>query len=343
MKWLLLLIALSSGCALSTSRARVHLERARVDHARTIEAKRRARVPYERFEATMRAADATRDEAARTVLASEAQLWLEVAIADSERLMLAEQRLAEERALVAIDAEIIGLERARRALADENAQRAARALARDEAKRALARALQKTAQRAKLGRDDARAAALALRRQAEMIVLTLETLGRPAAELAPLHQQLAAVDAALTADPEAALDRADETLYAAQAALGALRTGADAPDALEKASLAEALAASGARVGADDLGRSATIEAAFRNAALTPAGARMLTRLCVLARAYPRGPVRITVDGADGPHLTARLRAAEKQLGDQGCSGARFVFAASGRAGELVALHWVAY
>lgn len=337
-------LVLATGCGLGSARARVQIDRARIEHASAIAAQTRAPVPFDRYQATLRAARASSDaDGARGVLASEARMWLEVAIADSERIALAERRFAEEQELAVLDAEITRLERAQRALADENAARAAQEIARNEAKAALLRAAQKPAQRVKLSREEAQRAAVALRRQAALIALALKELEPPPPTLARLEAKLAQVDATLEKTPEASLVHADEALSLAQASLRGLREGPDAPSALEREALAEALSTSGARTSFGEHGRTATIDPAFRGAALTADASRILARLCAISQGHPHGAVQLAIDGGAKAPSAARRSAVQQRFSQQGCHGTRFSLVPSERAGDLVEVRWLAY
>lgn len=340
---LALVLVLASGCALSARNARSSVDRARLDHAKELTAKVRAPVAYERYERASRAARATKDEGARGDRAAESRLWLELAIAESESLVMAEQRLKEEQSLAVLDVRITELAAEEDALAREAELRAAQGIARKEADRALARARAKPSLRVKLSRDDAKSAAEALIGRADLLALTLETLGASAPGVARLRAKLNEARALTARDPEAALVQADQGLFHALTLLAAVRASDGAPSEAERASLHEALALAGARTVRGDQGLSGVVEPAFAAGGLIAPAARVIERLCALAKAHPRGPVELRVHAPNAHEGEARLRATRERLAKAGCAGERFRLRTTADVGDALEASWLAY
>lgn len=339
----LLMSTIAAGCGLRARSTRSAIDTTRVQRAEELRANERAPVAYERFSAAKRAAERSPDESvARGDYASEARLWLEVALAEAERQELSDQRLAEERTLAELDAEVVRLSRAQAALARDNELAAAQAQARAEAERALARAAQRPEVRVKLPREEVRRAAEALTARAELIALTLRALGKESPALERLQRKLAETRALAAKEPEASLARADESLFDALGLLTALRDAHATPDDEEKAALAEALALAGTRVVRVDRGLAGLLAHAFARQQLTPEAARIVERLCALAKAHPSGPVQLSVQGR-GPLSEARLRAVRERLRAEGCSGDRFVFTAQEGASDELEASFLSY
>jgi hypothetical protein len=340
----LLLLALALGCTPSAQRARSEIDRTRIEHAQSLGVQRRAPLAYQRFEAAKRAADKQPSEsAARADLQAEARLWLETAIVESERALLSERRLGEERALVELDGKLSALERERASWAREAELRAARAIARNEAHKALARASERPSLRVKLPREDTKRAAEALLLRAELITLTLESLGKSDAPLARLRQKLSEVEGSLTRDPETSLTRADQALFMALALLGELRGQTGGPTPEEQAALAEELASAGTRPVRNDLGLNGVLDQAFADYALVPSAERVIERLCALASAHPRGPVRLAVQSKSEAEAEARTRWVKLRFAKAGCEGQRYAFTFTKVPGDALEASWLAY
>jgi len=342
---MLLLVAwLLPGCALAAKSARGSIDRARVEHAQTLSAKTRAPVAYERYERARRDARRADDEGTRGDKAAEARLWLELAIAEAESLASAEQRLREEQALAALDVRVAELAAEEDALAREAELRAAQTLARKEAARALARAATRPSLRVKLAREDAKSAAEALVARAELIALTLDTLGDTPPGLARLREKLAVTRSLAARDPEAALGQADQALFHALALLATVRSHDGVPSEAERASLDEALALAGARTVRGDHGLTGVVETAFQGGALAAPAVRVVERLCALAKAHPRGPVELRVHAPEGGRVAeARLRATRERLAKAGCAGERFRLRTTAVVGDALEASWLAY
>jgi hypothetical protein len=345
-RWLAALLSLLAlGCTPSAQRARSEIDRARIEHAHALGVQRRAPLYYEQFETANREAGKhAQDSAARADLQAEARLWLESAIAEAERAALSERRLQEERALIEHDTKLTSLARERESWAREADLLAARAIARNEALKALARAAEQRAMlRVKLSREEAKLAAEGLWLRAELIGLTLESLGKGGVGLTRLWAKLGEVDALLARDPESALTRADQALFMALALAGELRGQAPGPSAEEQASLAEELASAGVRPLRGDLGLSGVLEHAFADYALAPVAERVIERLCVLANAHPRGPVRLGVQAKSEAQAEARTRWVKLRFAKAGCQGQRFAIVFTKLTGDALETSWLAY
>lgn len=337
---LLVLVA----CTPSAQRARSEIDRKRIEHAQSLGVQRRAPLAYERFEAARKAAaKEPAESAARADYQAEARLWLETAIVESERAVLSERRLHEERALIELDGKLAAVARERESWAREADLRAARAIARNEANKALARAAEKPQQRVKLPREEAKLAADALLWRAELIALTLESLGKTGSGHKRLRQKLSEADALLVRDPEASLARADQALFMALALFGELRGASGGPSAEEQASLAEELASAGTRPVRGDLGLSGILDHAFADFALAPVAERVIERLCALASAHPRGPVRLGVQAKSEAQAEARVRWVKLRFAKAGCEGQRFSISYTRLAGDALEASWLAY
>jgi hypothetical protein len=339
---LLLLAGLALGaCAAARRRAVLDLSEARVARATELRAEARAPAAFHQFERARGAArEAPVDSAERAERSSEARLWLEAAISQAERADLAERRLALERENVVLDESFLTQERERLAADDAAELRAAAGVARQEAEKALARAALAPAQRSKLSAAELERGARALLTRAELIALALPAGAAPAPGAEQLARLLQEARSQLGKSPDRALAAADRALFQALALLGALRAGEGAPDAAQKASLAEALAAIGARVVRDDRGLTASLPGALPPEGAGPSALRGLARLCALAQGYPRGPVQVVLD----TRAAARKGALQKQLSDHGCAGERFSVAAADQAGATdLSFTWLAY
>ena len=334
----------SASCSGMAHDARVQIDQARRDHARTLDVARQAPVPYARFEAAQRAArQSTEGSQERATRSLEARLWLETAIADAELHTLSRQRLAEEQALVALDAQL--LQRAQARSAGERARQleAARSIVRGEVDKALARAAQRPAQRVKLSRDAARSAAEALLLRARLVTLTLAAFIPAGKTLAGVEAQLARAEALRERDPEASLTLADETLFRALALLGELRGSDAVPRPEEREALVEALRGSGLEVTREDRGLRATLAQAFRANALAPGSERTLARMCALALAHPHGRVQLSVQGARATPSDARVQLVRRRFVQAGCADARYAFQPAASSGDALDAIWLAY
>ncbi len=332
------------GCALAARSSRDEVDRARLAHARELAAERRAPIAFEHYRAAQRAAlGSKRDSPARSVAVAEARLWLEPAISEAERVFVSERRLQEERSLLELEAATVALERERAALARTAELRGAQALARDEAQKALARAAERPDLRVKLGRDEQKRAVEALLARAELIALTLESLGQEASELSTLRAKLAQASALAQREPGAALGRADQTLFYALRLLGTVRGQRGEPDELEKSALSEELASAGAAPTRGDQGLTGVVARAFQDGALVPEAERVVERLCALAVAHARGPVRLAVQASNEHQADQRVRAVRKSFGEEGCQGERFVIAVAKAPGDALEASWLAY
>ena len=332
------------GCGALARGARVQLDQARSEHARTLEVNRHAPVPYARFEAAQRAA---RQSAAgsheRATHTLEAQLWLETAIADTELLALSRKRLTEEQTLVTLDAQVLQRAQAHSAREREQQLEAARAIVRGEVDKALARAARRPAQRVKLSRDDARAAAEVLVLRARLVSLTLAAFVPASDALSSLQAQLARAEALRERDPETSLTLADQTLFRALGLLAVLRRADPSPPPEERDALLETLRSTGLEVEREDRGLRATLAQAFQADALAPGAERTLARLCALAVAHPHGRVQLAVQGAHGAEREARVQLVRGRFAQAGCADARYAFQPSPRSGDALEAVWLAY
>jgi hypothetical protein len=346
----LLLLWSTGGCAIAARNARVDLDQARLARAREVSIEQRAPVAYQRFrEAQKRAQRSPKESAARGDYEALARLRLETAIAEAERQLASAARLAEEEKLASLDSALTESARERERYAKAAELAAAQTIAQVEAERALARAALKPQQRVKLPREQVQRAGEALLERAELIALVLaasevdsreEKAVSPA--LAELRAKLSEAKTLLAKEPDVGLARADRALFRALALLGALRAGAGQPDALEKASLHEALASAGARATRTDRGLTGVIDAAFSGNALTASAARTLERLCALTKAHPHGPVQLVAEGKSEPIAQARASALRASLRVSGCEGERFSVVPLKRGDQLEA-SWLAY
>lgn len=339
-----LLLACLAGCAVTAQQARSEVDRSRIAYAKQIAAAQRAPLSYEHFEkASQAAAKSPEGSVARGDYQAEARLWLETAIAETERERLSERRLAEERKLIQLDATVSALERERESWAREAELRAARALAGNEARKALARAAERPTLRVKLPREDVKLAAEAILSRAELLGLTLESLGKGGSGLARLRAKVDDAAALLVKDPETSLARADHALFFGLSLFAELRGQDGGPSQDEKATLAEALTSAGVRPTRGDQGLVGVLDRAFADYALVPASERILERLCELAKAHPRGAVLLSVQAKTPKQAEVRMRWVQQRFAKAGCQGQRFTVASAKADGDALEAHWVAY
>ena len=337
-------LACLAGCAVTAQQARSQVDRSRIAYAQQITAAQRAPQPYQRFEqASQAAAKSPEGSAARGDYQAEARLWLETAIAETERERLSERRLAEERKLIQLDATVGALERERESWAREAELRAARALASNEARKALVRAAERPSLRVKLPREDVKLAAEALLARAELVGLTLDSLGIASAGLARLRAKIDDAAALLVRDPEASLARADTALFYGLSLFAVLRGQDGGPSQDEKATLAEELTSAGVRPTRGDQGLVGVLDRAFADYALVPSSERVLERLCELAKAHPRGAVLLSVHAKSPKQAEVRIGWVRQRFSRAGCEGQRFTIASAKADGDALEAHWVAY
>jgi len=338
------LLALAA-CAGQVSEGEVvrRLELGRAQHQ---DAATRAPELFERYEAAQkRALSARPDTAERADRESEARAWLEAALADAERQRLSEARLQVERETAQLEASVLEEERARDALARRAEHEAARAIAEREEQLALARAALQPQHRIKLSREEIDAATQALIARASLVLVAAQAYGVTDAQRAPVEAKLSRARSLAAKSPDEAFAAADDSLFGALALLGKLRTGeAAAASDDERAALAESVIQSGAALTRNDRGLAALIDRAFAGSKLTAGSVRVLSHLCSLAQAYPRGPVQLALAHHPAALAESRGNALREQLGQLGCAGPRYqvVAAASGSA-EQLELTWLAY
>lgn len=298
------------GCAAGGQRALGKLSGERMARAEQLKAAQNAPFAYQAFQkAARKAQEARADSAAHHDHESAARLWLETAIEQAERGQLARQRLQVEEQSARQDEALLAAETERAQLEQQVEREEAANIARTEAERALARAAQAPAQRIKLDPSEVQRAATALLSRAELIALTLPS-SLPAVQRNKLDTLLREAHKALPKTADRALDLADRALFEALALLGVLRAQGE-PTVEQKASLREALQLAGAQVSRDERGLTARV---------AQAEARMLQRLCGIARAYPHGPVQVVLARAGklSKAVTSKL------LAEQACVGERF-------------------
>jgi hypothetical protein len=341
-RWLALSLLLS-GCALTQRHARDAVDETRLKEARTVEAERRAAVPFASYRAAQQKARALKPETPeRDDYEAEARLWLETAIAIAERELMAEQRLAEEKAQLDIDAELTPLLQERAELGRRAELLAAREIARVEAERSLARAAQRKDLRVPIPRDEQKQTADALLNRAALIALTLETVKPGSAGLNKLRAQLQQAETLASKEPELALARADQTLFFALSLMAELR-GDEPPSDDEKATLAEELALIGAKVSRGDQGLAGSFERALAGPGLAADTDRTLERLCALTRSHIKGPLRLSPHATSAAQGESRTRALRTSFTRAGCSGARFAIVATASEDDALEVNFVAY
>jgi len=124
---------------------------------------------------------------------------------------------------------------------------------------------------------------------------------------------------------------------------GELRGQSTGPSVEEQASLTEQLASAGVRPLRGDLGLSGVLEHAFSDYALAPVAERVIERLCVLANAFTRGPVRLGVSAKSEAQAEARARWVKLRFAKAGCEGQRFAIAFTKLSGDALEASWLAY
>jgi hypothetical protein len=336
-------LILLASCTLAQRHARNAVDETRLKEAQAVQAERRAPLPFASYRAAQKKALALRPETPeRDDYEAEARLWLETAIAIGEREQMAEQRLAEEKAQLELDAALLPIMRERAELARKAELLAAREIARVEAERSLVRAAQRRDLRVPIPRDEQRRTAEALLNRAALIALTLETVNPASAGLGKLKTQLAQAETLAAKEPDLSLSRADQTLFFALSLLSELR-GEDPPSAEEKASLAEELALIGAKVSRGDQGLSGTFEQASRGTSLHAESERALERLCALTRSHIKGPVRLSPHATSAAQGEARAHAVKSALARAGCAGGRFAIVATASDDDALEVNFLSY
>lgn len=346
MKAMGLVLCLLSACGGAASEA-AGLRQLRLARASHEGAAKNAPDLFQRFEAAQKKAISAGSESPeRRDHESEARLWLEAAIAESERVNLAASRLGVEQETAELEAVALEYDRARESLATQIELVSAREIVRREEELALSRAALAPRQRVKLQRSEVEQAAQSVLSRATLVQLALSSYALPQAQLAPLEAKLARARAALLKSPDEALVLADQSLYAGLAALGGLRGSEGLASETERASLSEALVQSGAQVARNDRGLAALLSKPFTGVHLLPASQRLLTHLCSLAQGHPRGPVQITLSSRPASLAESRVHALREQLPRLGCEGARFQTARvepSSTSSDQLEITWLAY
>jgi hypothetical protein len=340
-KWLLL--SMLMGCALTQRHARDAVDQTRLKEAQAVQAERRAPVQFANYRAAQQKARALKPETPeRDDHEAEARLWLETAIAIGERERMAEQRLAEEKAQLEIDAVLTPLLQERAELGRRTELLAAREIARVEAERSLHRAAQRTDLRVRIPREEQKRTADALLNRAALIALTLETVRPGSAGLNKLRMQLQQAEALANKEPDVALARADQTLFFALSLMAELR-GDEPPSDDEKSSLAEELALIGAKVSRGDQGLAGTFERALTGPGLASETDRALERLCALTRSHIKGPLRLSPHATSAAEGEARARALRTSFSRAGCTGGRFAIVATASDDDALEVNFLAY
>lgn len=345
---LALLLTLGAGpwlltaCGASAPPAQAFAEQ-RLAQARKLSAAERAPDLWSAAQAAGSRADSSVGAAAADAR-SEARLWLEAAIVESERVRLAEERLAVEREIEGLLAAAVRDDRARRALHTEATRQAAASAAREQARVALERAATDRRRRPKLAAADVKKAARALLLRARLVLAALVHMEAKPAQVDRVQKAIDAADARLDRDPEQALTLADQALFAAHAEFGPLRARLAAPTEPERKSLSQALRSTGASLQRAERGLSSSFTGTFRGARLSPDAERKVSRVCALSRAHPHGPLRLQV-AAKGDNQRARRAHVVLQRWERaGCDGARLGTDAGTQpsAGDL-SFTWLAY
>lgn len=260
-----------------------------------------------------------RDEAARAAdpevardHEQRADLLLETAIVEAERVEIDRRRAGLELRIEHALAARAEQERARRETEAALERADAASIARREAERAFAQAeLDETRRFPSTERERAQTADV-LQQRATLVLAAASALGLADAER---ERAQAALDAAAPVRGGGAgrLARARDALEAAERALGEARTAAPGPSPEETASLVAACRERGLACELLERGFAVGLAAAFAPGSKAPSvgGRRQLEHVAALARAHPHGPLAIEVF-AESATPAARRLAAER-------------------------------
>lgn len=347
MRALALALSLLLGCGGAASEA-AGLRQLRLARASHEDVVKNAPDLFQRFEAAQQQVIAAKPESPeRRDHESEARLWLEAAIAESERVNLAASRLAIEQETAQLEALALEHDRVRENLAAQAELEAARQIVRHEEELALSRAALAPQHRIKLGQAEVEQAAQAVIARATLVQLALASYELSQAQLAPLEAKLSRARAALSKSPDEALNLADQSLYASLALLGSMRGSEGVASEVERASLAEALTQSGASFSRNNRGLAVVLEKPFVGVRLQPGAQRLLSHLCSLTQGHPRGPVQLSLSSTPLSLADSRVGALREQLARFGCEGPRYQVAridgAAAVSSDQLELTWLAY
>lgn len=293
-------------------------------------------------------AERARDGASARDHAERAELLLEAAVAEADRIELDRARAAQEARHAQVDGERAALERARVAAVHAIRREEAARVARAEAARVFLQAEEDELRRRDRGereRAQAQAAAFYLKR-AELVLAAAAAMGADEAQRKPVR---AAIDAAARQKAGSArAAAADRALARAQRLLGAARRASGKPDRAELDSLLEGGRERGLSIEPLPRGVAISLEGFFRkgSAQLSPAGSRALRHLEALLRAHPHGPVQLELlAGESAPASRRRLgkaRAERLKKALTEVAGPRLQAVAGAGAGPPQMV-WVAY
>ncbi len=341
-----------SGCLLclwlvacSHAPNRETLRREQVSHADEVHAGKFAPELFSRYQEATRLAVAEKPSSdAKADYETEARLWLEAAVAEAERVQASDARLALERETTTFEAAALDNERARVLLAEQAEHQAARELLRQEEELVLSRAALAPQKRVKLAPPEVEEAAEALMMRASLVLLALRAYELPEARLSGVTAKLAGARASLKSAPDDVLRQADVALFTALALLSEVRASQEsAVNELAKASLAEAVQQSNAKLARNDRGLSAVVVQAYAQQELTVRAERILERLCAIAIGAPDGPVQLDVQGRTLASAEARAKRVRGKLAKSGCAGSRFQTEAVVSQAEELEVTWLAY
>jgi hypothetical protein len=297
MCWLLV-----SGCAASSAPVREGHELSRSE--RVERAAKLAPDLYARAQQTFAAAERASGQA-EDDLEQAAELWLEAACEEADRIALLRQRREHEAKRDAEQGAQAGLDRARLSIeADIRREEAAR-IARAEAVKMLA--LSAEDERARDRAQEAAHAEVAawLIARAELTLAAARALGLPESDAAGAAAAIAR--AAKAKAPR--LDAAKDALASAERAVGRARALRPAATEDERAALLEMAAERSLVASRDARGVVLDIRGAFAPGAskLSASGRKQLAHVLAIARAHPHGPIHIEAPRARGDALLAAL------------------------------------
>jgi len=259
---------------------------------------------YARAQAAFAAADHA-SGTAHDDLELTAELWLEAACEEADRIALLRRRREHEAKRDAEQGAQAQLDRARLAIEAEIRREEAARIARAEAVKMLALSAEDERARDRAQEHAHGEVAAWLIARAELTLAAARALGLPEGDAAAAS---AAIGRAAKAKA-ARLAAAQDALAQAERAVGRARAQRPAATEDERAALLEMAAERSLVASRDARGVVLDVRGAFAPGAskLSPAGKKQLAHVLALARAHPHGPIHIEAPRARGDALLAAL------------------------------------
>jgi len=258
---------------------------------------------YARAQETYASAERASGDAS-TELEQAADLWLEAACEEADRIALERKRREHEARGEAAQLARAELDRSRLELEASIRRDEAARIARGEAVKMLA--LAAVDEQARDRNQSAAHAEIAawLTSRAELTLAAARALGLPEADTTA-----AAAAIARAHKPKARIDEAQVALATAERAVGRARTLRGAATETERAALLEMAAERSLRASRDPRGVVIDLTTAFAAGApkLSASGRGQLAHVLAIARAHPHGPIHIEATRAHGDAILAAL------------------------------------